>query len=331
MTAVMAGCRFRAEPLRMTTHLVPPAHDLSRAAPRPADLLSLVDALAPGQLLTLRLTSETARGLIATLTAERKGLFEWSPEADGNALRVDVMRRHAAPGSKRGVLEALSWDHARIDAFEQGAFAARAAGEFKAAQALFERFARSLFRHIGFEEDVLFPALESAAGLPPHAGPTAVMRAEHIEIRAAVQLLRDAIGDPSADPAPLRHRLHGTLEPHSEKEERILYPMADRVLSGSGSDELVAAIQAYEADLSSDAVLDVRPDIARGEEPLSKILTAARGIEPGGQLVVQAPFVPLPLFGVLAKLGFENETENLGPEGFRITFRRTAARAAGEP
>jgi len=40
----------------------------------------------------------------------------------------------------------------------------------------------------------------------------------------------------------------------------------------------------------------------------------------------------VPLFGVLAKLGFENETENLGPEGFRITFqRRTAAEAAGEP
>ena len=84
--------------------------------------------------------------------------------------------------------------------------------------------------------------------------------------------------------------------------------------------------------LPPDTLLDVRPDLARGEEPLSKILTAARGIEPGGRLVVRAPFVPVPLFGVLAKLGFENETENLGPEGFRITFRsRTAAWAAGEP
>ena len=84
--------------------------------------------------------------------------------------------------------------------------------------------------------------------------------------------------------------------------------------------------------LPPDALLDVRPDIARGEEPLSKILTVARGIEPGGRLVVRAPFVPVPLFGVLAKLGFENETENLGPEGFRITFRRRlAAETAGEP
>lgn len=80
-----------------------------------------------------------------------------------------------------------------------------------------------------------------------------------------------------------------------------------------------------------DALLDVRPDIARGEEPLSKILAVARGIEPGGRLVVRAPFVPVPLFGVLLKLGFENETENLGLEGFRITFRRlTTAGEAGE-
>jgi regulator of cell morphogenesis and NO signaling len=231
----------------MTTPLAPPTHDLSGAAPRTGDVLSLVDALAPGQSLTLRLSPEAARAFLSALTAERRGLFEWSPEADGNAVRVDVVRRDAAPGSKRGVFEALSWDHDRIDAFEQGAFAARASGDLEAARALFERFARGLFRHIGFEEDLLFPALESAAGLLPHAGPTAVMRAEHVEIRAAVQLLRDAIGDPSVDPTPLRHRLHAALGPHNEKEERILYPMADRVLLGPGSDELVAAIQAYEA------------------------------------------------------------------------------------
>jgi len=207
----------------------------------------LVDALAPGQLLTLRLSRESARALLATLTAKRRGLFEWSPEADGDAVRIDVVKRDAAAGSKRGVFEALSWDHDRLDAFEQGAFAARAAGDLETALSLFERFRVGLFRHIGFEEDLLFPAIESAAGFPPHAGPTAVMRAEHVEIRAAVQLLRDAIGDPSADADSLRGRLHAALGPHNDKEERILYPMADRALSGAGSDEMVAAIQAYES------------------------------------------------------------------------------------
>src|SRR5664280_1387266 len=99
MTAVMAGSRPRAEPSRMTTLLAPLTHDLSGAAPRTEDVLSLVDALVPGQLLALRLSAKTSRALLATLTAERKGLFEWSPEADGNAVRVDVVRRDAAPGS----------------------------------------------------------------------------------------------------------------------------------------------------------------------------------------------------------------------------------------
>ena len=78
-----------------------------------------------------------------------------------------------------------------------------------------------------------------------------------------------------------------------------------------------------------DVLLDVRPDLARGEEPLTKILTAARTIQPGGRLVVQAPFEPFPLFGVLAKLGFSGESENLGEEGFRVTFHRQTP--AGEP
>ena len=78
-----------------------------------------------------------------------------------------------------------------------------------------------------------------------------------------------------------------------------------------------------------DVILDVRPDLARGEEPITKILTAARAIRPGGRLVVQAPFEPFPLFGVLAKLGFTSASENLGAEGFRVTFHRQ--RTAGEP
>ncbi len=80
---------------------------------------------------------------------------------------------------------------------------------------------------------------------------------------------------------------------------------------------------------SPDVLLDVRPDIARGEEPLTKILSAARDIPPGGRLVVQAPFEPFPLYGVLAKQGFSSESENLGSEGFRVTFHRQ--KAVGEP
>ena len=220
-----------------TTLLSPPLHDL----------LSRLDALAPGQLLTLSLTREASRELLSTLTAERKGLFEWSPDTDGTAVTVEVARRDAAKGSPRGVFDALAWDHDRLDALERLAFAARAANDLVTAKAHFDRFARGLLRHIGFEEDLLFPALESRMGFPPKAGPTAVMRAEHIEIRAAVEAVRSAIGDPSIDPLPLRQRLHGALSPHNDKEEQVLYPMADQCLSRAGADDLVRRIQEYEA------------------------------------------------------------------------------------
>lgn len=83
-----------------------------------------------------------------------------------------------------------------------------------------------------------------------------------------------------------------------------------------------AQIRAMADSLPPDVILDVRPDLARGEEPLTKILSAARAIQPGGRLVVQAPFEPFPLYGVLAKQGFSSASENLGSEGFRVTFHR---------
>lgn len=247
MTAVMAPCRFQTETGYMMTPFPLSEHDFSGDAPPPADLLSLVDALAPGQTLTLRLARETARAFLSMLLSERKGLFEWSPDADGMAVTVEVARRDAVQGSSRSILEALSWDHDRIDAIERAAFAARAAGDLGTATLVFGRFARGLLRHIEFEEELLFPALETKAGFPPHAGPTAVMRAEHIEIRALIERLLSSIGDPSVDPNPLRQRLQETLTPHNDKEEQILYPMSDQFLSAAGADGLVARIQAYEA------------------------------------------------------------------------------------
>jgi uncharacterized protein (DUF2249 family) len=74
--------------------------------------------------------------------------------------------------------------------------------------------------------------------------------------------------------------------------------------------------------LPPETLLDVRPDLARGEEPFSKIMSAARSVQPGGRLVVLTPFEPEPLYGVLAKMGFSNVTEALGSEGFRVTFQR---------
>lgn len=72
--------------------------------------------------------------------------------------------------------------------------------------------------------------------------------------------------------------------------------------------------------------LDVRPVLARGEEPLALILDRASQVAPGDVLRVRAPFEPVPLYAVLARRGFEAWTECLAPDDWRVWFHRSAAR-----
>lgn len=85
------------------------------------------------------------------------------------------------------------------------------------------------------------------------------------------------------------------------------------------------------ADVPEDAVhdLDVRPALARGEEPLAAILEHAGRVPAGHVLRLRAPFEPVPLYAVLAERGFAAWTERLGPDDWRVWFRR-AGRAPSD-
>jgi hypothetical protein len=72
----------------------------------------------------------------------------------------------------------------------------------------------------------------------------------------------------------------------------------------------------------SDAVVDVRPIIASGGEPLNEILAAADAVPDGGRLVVLAPFEPMPLYGVMRQMGFSHESELISGGGVRVVFTR---------
>lgn len=76
----------------------------------------------------------------------------------------------------------------------------------------------------------------------------------------------------------------------------------------------------------SDAVIDVRPVIASGGEPLSEILAAAGTVPEGGRLVVIAPFEPMPLYGVMRELGFSHAKESISGGGVRVLFTRDQGR-----
>ncbi|MCX5790223.1 MAG: hemerythrin domain-containing protein [Elusimicrobia bacterium] len=104
-------------------------------------------------------------------------------------------------------------------------------------------------RHHGKEEDLLFPAL-AEAGLPRDAGPVAVMLAEHEMGRQFVRALAAAVsaykgGDESVT-AEIVENARGyisLLTQHIFKEDNILFPMADSVLSPEKQEELTEAFE----------------------------------------------------------------------------------------
>jgi uncharacterized protein (DUF2249 family) len=67
--------------------------------------------------------------------------------------------------------------------------------------------------------------------------------------------------------------------------------------------------------------VDARPILDRGEEPFGPIMAAVDALEPGEELVVIAPFEPVPLEGVLAGQGFTFEAVPLESGDWRVTFR----------
>ncbi len=215
------------------------------AGERPATVLAAFDRLAPGDTLVITV-GDAGDNLLRHLQAQRRGLFEWSHLRPGPpSWTIAIARRAASPGAARGINEALSWDHDRLDALEAAAFQKRAEGDLQSARDNYAAFAAGLRRHIAFEEQVLFPAFEEATGMPPAAGPTAVMREEHREIEALIGRIEAGIADSAAPVEELRRSLHDVLGEHNLKEEQVLYPTTDQLLGTDKADRLVERIQRF--------------------------------------------------------------------------------------
>lgn len=142
------------------------------------------------------------------------------------------METGGKPQTSPSIGDTLAQDHRRCDELFASAEKHAAQGEWPQAQRDTDAFVEAMNRHIGFEEQTLFPALEQVIGA---VGPTQVMRMEHEQMRA---LFRDLQQAAQAQDAP---RLLGVAETllilmqqHNMKEENILYRMADQMLGAQG-------------------------------------------------------------------------------------------------
>lgn len=103
------------------------------------------------------------------------------------------------------------------------------------------------------EEQVLFPALE-AHGIPTEGGPVGMMLQEHEEGRALVRAMLDALarleaGDDSAETGLFDSagRYLRLLREHIEKEDEVLFRMADEVIPADEQTRLVQEFEEHEA------------------------------------------------------------------------------------
>jgi uncharacterized protein (DUF2249 family) len=75
-------------------------------------------------------------------------------------------------------------------------------------------------------------------------------------------------------------------------------------------------------DARTPRLLDVRPMMARGEEPFAKIMATIAALAPNEGLVLVTPFLPSPLIEKLQAEGFHARAERRGDGGWQTTFAR---------
>ena len=89
-------------------------------------------------------------------------------------------------------------------------------------------------RHLGVEEQELFPAFEEETGIL--TGPTEMMRMEHEQMRTLFAEMKEAMEQQNSDDyLGAAETLLIMMQQHNMKEEQILYSMMDQRLPEDAS------------------------------------------------------------------------------------------------
>jgi uncharacterized protein (DUF2249 family) len=104
------------------------------------------------------------------------------------------------------------------------------------------------------------------------------------------------------------------------------FELVDRDKRQTGEKEAAPVTGGLEQWLDGRPVtrLDVRGDLASGQDPLKRITETVRRLPPDGALMLINSFEPAPLITLLQKQGFESLVEKAGPDEVHTYFRRSA-------
>ncbi len=128
-------------------------------------------------------------------------------------------------------------DHDRLDGLFK-TYQQLKRSDFSKAKEAFVGFKFGLQRHIIWEEDILFPLFEKKTGMNPNMGPTAVMRTEHRQIKTALEAIHTQVAKGSPETDRDEKTLLTVLTEHNVKEENILYPAIDRLVTEAETAEI---------------------------------------------------------------------------------------------
>lgn len=143
--------------------------------------------------------------------------------------------------SEQTIVSVFQQDHREIDrALEE--FRNLKNQDFRAAKDSFKRFLVGLQRHIVWEEQLLFPVWERKSGMTG-GGPTQVMRLEHRQIADLLNAIHEKIRAQNPGTEQEERRLVEILASHNMKEERILYPAIDQIVSAEERADIVQAMK----------------------------------------------------------------------------------------
>jgi len=103
--------------------------------------------------------------------------------------------------------------------------------------------------HHGKEEGVLFKEMESL-GVPNKGGPIGVMLHEHILGRQFIALMREALKDADLEAFKIHAvEYRDLLQQHIQKENVILFRLADQLISDERQLELFEKFEAHEENV----------------------------------------------------------------------------------
>jgi len=123
----------------------------------------------------------------------------------------------------------MAQDHRDCDLLFAKAENATADGDWETTSQAFNEFIQAMERHLGIEEQTLFPAFEEETGVL--TGPTEMMRMEHDQMRVLFVEMKYAVEQKDSDEyLGISETLLILMQQHNMKEEQILYSMMDQRL-----------------------------------------------------------------------------------------------------